>query len=140
MTADIRIILVDDHQVVLNSWKDLLEKNPRFKVVAECLDGQEGIDKTITLSPDIVIVDVIMKPLNGFKVTEQISKKMPEVKIIGMSVNNQPNYANKMMELGARGYLTKTSTLEEINHAINEIYNGRFYVCEEIRKKLRPLE
>lgn len=136
MTADIKIILVDDHQVVLNSWKDLLEKNPRFKVVAECLDGQEAIDKTILLSPDIIIVDVIMKPLNGFKVTEEISKKMPEVKIIGISVNNQPNYANKMMELGARGYLTKTSTLEEINYAICEIYDGRVYICEEIRKKL----
>lgn len=138
MTAAIRIILVDDHQVVLNSWKELLEKNPRFKVVAECLDGLEAIDRTISLSPDIVIVDVVMKPLNGFKVTEQISQKMPAVKVIGMSVNNQPNYANKMMEMGARGYLTKTSTLEEINYAINEIYNGRIYVCDEIRKKMGP--
>jgi len=138
MAAAIRIIIVDDHQLVLDSWKDLLEKNPRFKVVAGCLDGHEAIDKTIKLAPDIILVDITMKPLTGFQVAEQINEKMPAVKIIGMSVNNQPNYANKMMEMGARGYLTKTSTLEEINHAIIEIYEGRYYVCEEIRKKLRP--
>ena len=137
MTAAIRIIIVDDHELVLNSWKDLLEKNPRFKVIAGCLDGHEAIDKTIKLAPDIILVDIKMKPLNGFQVAEKLNEKMPDVKVIGMSVNNQPNYANKMMELGARGYLTKTSTLEEISHAICEIYEGRNYVCEEIRSKMR---
>ena len=136
MPAAIKIIIVDDHQVVLNSWKELLEKNPRFEVIGLCLDGQEAINKTICLSPDIILVDVIMKPLNGFKVTEQIHEKMPEVKIIGMSVNDQPNYASKMMELGAMGYLTKTSTLEEINLAINEVYEGKSYLCEEVKKKM----
>jgi DNA-binding NarL/FixJ family response regulator len=87
-----------------------------------------------------MLVDVKMEPINGFTVTEKLAQKVPSIKIIGLSVNNQPRYANRMMKLGARGYLTKTSTLGEINQAIREVYAGRTYLCEEIQKKLRTVD
>lgn len=136
----IRIVLVDDHKVIRDSWKLLLENNPRFKVIEDCDNSPHAIGKVSSLSPDILLVDINMSPVNGFNVTETVTKVSPSVKIIGLSVNNQPKYATRMLELGARGYLTKTSPLEEINRGIIEVYNGRIYVCEEVRGKMRPDE
>jgi DNA-binding NarL/FixJ family response regulator len=81
-----------------------------------------------------MLVDINMSPLNGFMVTEKVLEKVPSVKIIGLSVNNQPKYADKMIALGARGYLTKTSPMEEINKGIIEVQNGNLYICEEVKK------
>lgn len=136
----IRIILVDDHKLVRESWKILLENNPRFRVIADCDNGHTAVENAEKLIPDVMLVDINMSPMNGFAVTERILETMPSMKIIGMSVNNQPKYAVRMVELGARGYLTKTSSLEEINHGIMEVYNGEFYICDEVRKNMPPSE
>lgn len=139
-TEPIRIILVDDHKMVRESWKMLLENNPRFRVVADCDNGHTAIELAHQHNPDVMLVDINMSPLNGFAVTERIVEKTPCVKIIGISVNNQPSYALRMVKLGAKGYLTKTTSLEEIQHGIMEVHNGRFYICEEVRKNMPPAE
>ena len=136
----IRIILVDDHKLVRQSWKMLLENNPLFIVIADCDNGELAIEQAQKLVPDVMLVDINMSPLNGFEVTERIMETTPSIKIIGLSVNNQPKYAAKMMELGARGYLTKTSTLEEISYGIIEVDRGELYICEEVRKNMPPSE
>lgn len=130
----IRIILVDDHKLVRQLWIGLLENNPQFKVIADCENGKEAIEKTKQLLPNILIVDINMSPTNGFMVTEEISKANLPVKIIGLSVNNQPKYATKMLQIGAMGYFTKTSSLSEITKGIIEVNNGNQYICEEVRK------
>ncbi len=132
----IRIILVDDNKIVRESWKILLENNPRFQVIADCDNGRIAIEQAQKLIPDIMLVDINMSPLNGYIVTERILKTTPSVKIIGLSVNNQPKCAIRMVELGARGYLTKTSSLEEINHGIIEVHNGESYICEEVTRNM----
>lgn len=134
----IRIMLVDDHKIVRESWKLLLESHPLFHVIAESDNGQHAISKAIELQPDVMLVDVNMSPLNGFNVTESVAKAAPNVKVIGLSVNNQPKYATKMLELGAKGYLTKTSPLEEINHGILEVHGGAIYICNEVKSKMNP--
>lgn len=136
----IRIILVDDHKIVRESWKTLLENNPRFRIIADCGNGEAAIQYAQELVPDIMLVDINMSPLNGFTVTERVLETTPSIKIIGLSVNNQPKYAIKMIELGAKGYLTKTSSLEEINRGILQVYNGEFYICEEIRRYMPSSE
>lgn len=132
----IRIILVDDHKAVRKSWKALLENNPQFRVVADCDNGESAISEAVEHHPDIMLVDINMSPLNGFMVTEKVLEKVPSIKIIGLSVNNQPKYADKMISLGARGYLTKTSPLEEINNGITEVQNGNLYICEEVKRQM----
>lgn len=134
----IRIMLVDDHKIVRESWKLLLQHHPQFEIVGESDNGQHAVAQAISLQPDIMLVDVNMSPLNGFNVTESVGKAAPRVKVIGLSVNNQPKYATKMLELGAKGYLTKTSPLEEINHGILEVYKGATYICTEVRNKMTP--
>jgi two-component system invasion response regulator UvrY len=134
----IRILLADDHKMVRESWKTLLENNPRFQVVADSDNGDDAVEKAGQLLPDIALVDINMSPLNGFSVTEAIASRFPSVKVIGLSANNQPKYAHKMLELGASGYLTKTSSLEEIQRGIEEVFNGNIYICEEIKRYMSP--
>lgn len=131
----IRIILVDDHNLVRESWKLLLENNPRFEIIGDCDNGEMAIELTSLLKPDILLMDINMTPMNGFIVTENIMKTTPGTKIIGLSVNDNPKYATRMISSGARGYLTKTSPLEEINHAIEEVYDGKVYICKEVSSK-----
>jgi two-component system, NarL family, invasion response regulator UvrY len=138
--SPIRIILVDDHKLVRQSWKMLLENNPRFQIIADFDNGESAIKEARQLVPDIMLVDINMTPVNGFAVTERIMETTPSIKIIGLSVNNQPKYAIKMMGLGAKGYLTKTSSLEEINHGIMKVHKGELYICEEVRKNMPPSE
>jgi two-component system, NarL family, invasion response regulator UvrY len=137
-SAQIRIILVDDHKMIRESWRTLLESNPRFKVIADCDNGLSAIGQARDLMPDIMLVDINMSPENGFDVARHVNQELPSIRVIGLSVNNQPKYAVRMLELGARGYLTKTSSLEEITHGINEVHNGNFYICEEVRKHMSP--
>lgn len=129
----IRIILVDDHKLARESWSMLLDYDIRFSVIKECENGPDAIQEVSRLKPDILLVDINMYPLNGFEVTQKVLEADPSMKIIGISVNSQPSYANKMLELGARGFVTKGSPFEEITHAIVEVHNGRNYVCNEIR-------
>ncbi len=129
----IRIILVDDHKLARESWSMLLDYDARFTIIKECENGPDAIQEVSRLKPDILLVDINMYPLNGFEVTQKVLEADPSMKIIGISVNNQPSYANKMLELGARGFVTKGSPFEEITHAIVEVHNGRNYVCNEIR-------
>lgn len=136
--APIRIILIDDHKLVRESWKMLLESNPLFKVIALCEDGRSGIETVQKENPDIVLVDVSMTPLDGFVVTEKILEINPSIKVIGISISNQPIFANRMLESGAKGFITKTSTLEEINHGIMEVYKGEKYISKEIKKNIPP--
>jgi DNA-binding NarL/FixJ family response regulator len=136
----IRIILVDDHQLMRESWKMILEHNPRFEVIADCENGLSAIEQAGKLRPEIMLIDINMSPMNGFDVTENILKKYPDIKVIGMSVNNQPVYAIRMMKSGAWGYLTKTSSTDEITDGILQVYEGRKYICNEIKKNMPPEE
>ncbi len=131
--SQIRIILVDDHKLARESWSLLLGYDTRFTVILEVDNGKDAIEQVARLDPDIVLVDINMSPVNGFEVTRKLIESNPAVKIIGISVNNQPSYANRMLEIGARGFITKGSPFEEVTHAIMEVQNGRKYVCTEIK-------
>lgn len=130
----ISIILADDHQLIRKSWKTLLENNPGFTVVADCRTGENVLECVKKHQPDILIVDITLSPEEAFQIVSRITKEQPAVKIIGLSVNNQPKYAVKMMALGARGYITKTSSLEEITRGITEVHHGNIFICEEVQK------
>jgi two-component system, NarL family, invasion response regulator UvrY len=134
----IRIILVDDHPAVRRSMQILLGENPRFSVVAACEDGQSAIEQAALLIPDIMLVDINMSPVDGFEVAETVLRNLPSVKIIALSINNQPKYATQMLQAGARGYLTKTSPPSEIVQSIIDVHNGEVYVCNEIKNLMPP--
>ena len=136
----IRIILVDDHKLIRESWKLLFENNPQFDLIAICEDGASAIEQAQKLFPEIMLIDINMSPLNGFEVTERILKINPSIKIIGLSINNQPFNVDRILGLGARGYITKTSSLEEIYYGIIEVHKGEYYISKEAKRKDPPEE
>jgi len=129
----ITILIADDHKLIRETWTYILNSDDRFEVVAECGDAEQAVELAKELAPNIVLMDINMPPFNGFEATEQIRKVSPESKVIGVSMHSQPAYAKKMLQVGARGYVTKNSSKEEMFNAITEVYNGNKYVCDEIK-------
>lgn len=132
MTKPVRIILVDDHALIRETWRMLLQNTPGFEVAGDCGTGLEAIELMREARPDIMLLDINMFPLNGYDIAEKAAELFPEIKVVGLSVNNKPKYAVRLVEMGAKGYLTKSSSMDEIRHGIEEVYKGNFYICEEI--------
>lgn len=132
----ISILIVDDHSLIRETWSSILNNHPELKVVAECGSGEEAVELTKRLSPDIVLMDINLPGMSGMEATQQIRKYAPAVKIIAVSLHIQPAYARKMMQNGAMGYVTKNSSLKEMIEAIHLIHKGQKYVCHEIKNML----
>lgn len=135
-TEKIRIIIADDHQMVRETWRVILELHERVTIIKECASGTEAINASINLKPDIVLIDINTYPMNGFEATKKLLKACPGLYVIGVSVNNQPGYAKNMLQLGAKGYVTKNSDREEMLEAIFTVMDGKTYVCKEVREKM----
>lgn len=135
----IRVIIVDDHDLVRQTWRMLLHNQNSIDVIKECASGTEAIHEASTSDPHIILMDINMTPVNGFEATRKILKTAPHIKIIGVSVNNQPSYARNIMQLGAKGYVTKNSSREEMVKAIHEVMNGKTYICREVLEKMNEV-
>ena len=136
----IKILLVDDHKLIRDSWSFILNSDPRFTVIGETNSGEEAIDIASKKKPDIILMDVNMSPLNGFDATKQIHKISPDSRIIAVSMHTMPAYAKRMLQLGAMGYVTKNSSKEEMITAIVEVSNGNKYICDEVKAILADQE
>ncbi|RYY59684.1 MAG: response regulator transcription factor [Chitinophagaceae bacterium] len=136
MPAKIRVVIVDDHQVIRTSWKILFGTDDRFDVIAVFKSGQEAIEEVPALSPDVVLMDINMFPLNGFDTTSQLLQINPATRVIGISANNYPGYAQKIMAIGARGFVTKSSPFDELTSAVCLVNDGETYICQEISRHL----
>jgi DNA-binding NarL/FixJ family response regulator len=135
----ISILIADDHKLIRETWSFILNNDPRFIVVAECGDSEQAVEMAKTKKPQIVLMDINMLPISGFEATEKIRKVSPTSKIIGISMHSQPAYAKKMLQIGAKGYVTKNSSKEEMITAIMEVHNGNKYICDEIKNNISEL-
>jgi two-component system invasion response regulator UvrY len=129
----IKLIIVDDHFHVRQAWSWVLNQVPRLNVIAQCANGQEAIEAAKNLQPDVILMDINMKPVNGIEATRSIREFAPDMKIIGVSVQAERSYVNEMLRNGANGYVTKNSPSTEMVMAIDEVLAGNTYICEEIR-------
>jgi len=132
----ITILIADDHTLVRETWSYILNADPRFSVVATCSTGEDAVEQSKELRPNIVMMDINLPGLNGIEATQLIRKFSPGSKVLGVSLHTQPAYARKMMQKGAMGYITKNSSCEEMFKAIIEVYNKRKYICDEIKNIL----
>jgi DNA-binding NarL/FixJ family response regulator len=129
----ISILIADDHKLIRETWSFILNNDPRFQVVAICGNAEEAIEMARVKRPGIILMDINMTPVSGLEATEQIRKTSPACKIIGVTMHSQPAYAKKMLAIGARGYVTKNSSKEEMIKAILEVNGGNKYICDEIK-------
>ena len=134
------IILVDDHKLIRESWTFILNSDPRFEVVGETSDAEEAVEIAKLKKPKIVLMDINMTPVNGFDGTKLMRKYSPGSKVIGISMHSMPAYARRMLQLGAMGYITKNSSKDEMIRAIEEVSEGKKYICEEVKNILAQQE
>lgn len=132
----ISVLIADDHKLIRETWSYILNNDSRFEVIAECGDSEQAVEMSKIKRPQIVLMDINMMPISGFEATERIRKVSPLSKVIGVSMHSQPAYAKKMLQIGARGYVTKNSSKEEMIKAIMEVHNGNKYVCDEIKNNI----
>ncbi len=125
-----RVLLADDHTLLLEAFEKLLE--PDFTVVGAVSDGRALLAAAAELKPDVIVLDIAMPLLNGLDAARQIKKTMPAIKLIFLTMNEDPNLASEAFRIGASGYLLKTSAASELSKAINEALCGRSYVTPHI--------
>lgn len=129
------IVLVDDHKIVRQGIKGLLEDEPDLKVIGEAANGTEGIELVENLKPDIIISDLMMDGLNGIDVTREVRKRSPGTKTIIISMYNDSGYITRALKEGARGYVLKGSGIDELVTAIRRVALGERYLSPSITQK-----
>lgn len=124
----IRIVLVDDHKMVRDGLRALIEMHKGMEVVGEAADGQNAVLFAKTLSPDVIILDIGMPELNGIEATRQITALKGAPKVIGLSMYADRQHVAQMLKAGASGYLLKDSAFEELGLAIETVAKGQTYL------------
>lgn len=132
----IRVILAEDHTIVRQGLRLLLEQSDDIKVIAEAEDGREAVKKTEQLKPDIVLMDISMPILNGIEATRQIKKKFPDIKVLILTMHTTEEYISQILHAGASGYLVKKSAHHELLSAIKAIQKGNSYLSPLVSKKV----
>jgi YesN/AraC family two-component response regulator len=120
----IRILIVDDQNLVREGIKILLEKATEIKIVDDASDGNSALEKIATLQPDIVLLDINMPGVDGLAVADQIRHQFPQVKIIMLSSHDDESYVRKSTQLGAKGYLLKSASSQELEWSIKLVHQG----------------
>ena len=129
---NIAVFLVDDHSVVRDGLKLLLETQPDIKVVGDAANGRDAVRKIDKLRPDVVIMDILMPELNGIEATRKILEICPSVKVVILSMYSTPEHVFQGLHAGASGYILKESAGSEVVDATRSVYAGKRYLSEKI--------
>jgi DNA-binding NarL/FixJ family response regulator len=136
----ITVLLAEDHQVVREGFRSLLEHEPDIEVVGEAGTGRQAVQLTRELRPAVVVMDIAMPLLNGLEATRQIRKDFPDTKVLVLSAHSDEAYIEQMMALGAAGFLLKQTSSHELAKAIREVEKGNsFFISTSCRRGLKPV-
>ncbi|MBI3529122.1 MAG: response regulator transcription factor [Betaproteobacteria bacterium] len=135
-SQSIRILLVDDHAIVREGYRSLLEKQPGMQVVAEAADGDAAYARFQETSPDVVIMDLSMPGQGGLEAIVRICKRLPSARILVFSMHQNPTFAIQATQAGAKGYVTKSSNPDTLIRAVYDIYRGRHALSPDIAQAL----
>jgi len=128
----IKVLLVDDHAIIREGLRSLLEKQPGMEVIADTDDGRKAIELVRERLPDIVLMDITMRGLNGIEATRQITALSPAVKVIALSIHSNRRYVTDMLSAGASGYILKECLFDELVQAIQAVAAGGCYLSPRI--------
>jgi len=131
----ITILLADDHAVVRHGLRMLLEAESDFQIIGETGDGLEAVQMAENLQPNILVLDIMMNGINGIEVARQVSKCSPKTNIIILSMHGNGGYVVQALQAGAKAYVLKESTADELVRAIREVMAGRRYLSPPLSQK-----
>jgi DNA-binding NarL/FixJ family response regulator len=134
MARTIRVLLADDHKILREGLRALLEQQADIQVVAEVDNGRDAVLQTRELVPDVVIMDIGMPDLNGILSTREIKDAQPGIQVLCLSVHRETHLVNSMLEAGASGYLVKTSAAQELIEAVRTVDSGQTYLSPAIAR------
>jgi len=127
-----RILLADDHAVVRQGFKMLLDAQPDMEIVGEACNGREAAEKAEELRPDVVVMDVAMPELNGIEATRRLAASVPRTRVIALSMHKDSVYVREILRAGARGYLLKDSGADDLVSAIRAVARGESYLSPSV--------
>jgi DNA-binding NarL/FixJ family response regulator len=128
----IRVLLVDDHELMREGLRSILEREKDVEVVGEAASGQVAVELARTLAPQVVVMDVAMKDLNGIEATRRIRAACPKVQVIALSSHSDRRYVSAMLDAGACGYVLKANAYDELRRAISAAQKGKSYLCSDV--------
>jgi DNA-binding NarL/FixJ family response regulator len=129
-----KILLVDDHTLLLEAFSKLLES--RYDIVGTATDGRKMLSMVTKLKPDVVLLDIAMPNLNGFEAGEKLKKLLPEIKLVFLTVNEDPEMVAEAFRIGANGYLLKNSAASELFEAVDAVLNSKNYVTPTLSRRM----
>jgi DNA-binding NarL/FixJ family response regulator len=130
-----RLILADDHTLIAEALRQLIASH--FEVVATVADGHALLDSATSLKPDVIVVDIAMPLLNGLEAGRQLKQRMPGIKLVFLTMKEDPELAVEAMKLGASGYLLKKSAASELLQAIQAALRGKSYITPQIARGMQ---
>lgn len=128
----IRVLIVDDHQIVRDGLRSMLGKQMDIEVVGEAENGREALTRARELNPDVVVMDIGMRELNGIDATRQLLADSPKTKVVALSMHSDRRYVSEMLAAGASGYLLKDSAFDELTQAIRAVAEGRTFLSQGV--------
>jgi two-component system response regulator NreC len=132
----IKVVLADDHQLILDGISYFLDSEPDIEVIACCINGKEVLEILPLQKVDVLLLDLDMPKMNGLQCAEEVQKKFPEVKIAILTMHQEKALIQKFIELGVKGYFLKTIAKEELVHAVKSIAEGKDYFPADVTKAL----
>jgi DNA-binding NarL/FixJ family response regulator len=132
----IKLLLVEDHKIVREGTRQLLEQSPDMEVVGEASDGMEAIQFAADLHPNVIVMDVRLPRLNGIEATRMITARFPDIRVLILSAYEDDSYVFPLLEAGASGYLLKTASSAELAEAIRLVHAGQKALAPRITAKI----
>ena len=130
--SSVRVLVVDDHSIVREGLRSLLDAEPDIKVVGEAEDGNAAISEARQHQPDVVLMDVSMPRMNGIEATRRVVTELPSVRVVGLSLHADPHLVSQMLEAGAMGYVVKSAPVEEVTTAVRTVATSQMYLSPAV--------
>ncbi len=135
--SPIKILLADDHMIVREGLRSLLQADGGIEVIGEALNGREAVEMAAALRPDVVVMDIAMPLLNGLEATRQILAALPGTKVLILSAHSDDAYIDRVVAIGASGFLIKQTSAQILAKAIREVMAGKTFYSPQVLKRVR---
>ena len=136
MKTDIRVLIADDHPIVRQGLRQVIEADPQLKVVAEAGDGQTALERIQTLQPEIAVLDIDMPEMDGFAIARALREQELNTAVIFLTIHREEDFFNEALDVGAKGYVLKDSATTDIVAAIRAVARGEHYTSPALTSSL----